>query len=263
MGATFVRTAWCGFAALFALIGMTIGAAALERRCARASAVAGAEKAMPQLIEKVAARSKIRIVALGSSSTEGTPDMPQADIYPAVLERTLSAEVSVPVELVNKGKGGETIRQMVARLDRDVLALRPDLLVWQLGVNDVLALDGVSEAISEMRKALATLKRRGVPVVLVDLQVAPMVDSDKDTPAMQQAIAEAAEAEDVMHFQRYGVMKSLIASKEASLPELVQGDGLHMTKLGHFCTGSLLAKQIAGASRLRRRLQAAAPTTEF
>lgn len=229
----------------------TLSADALERRCNKARHVAGLEKPIPQLHERIEQGDAIRIVALGSSSTEGTPDMDKKDIYPAVLERMLAREVLNPVEIINRGKGGEQISHMFARLERDVIGMRPDLVVWQLGVNDVLALDGVEAAIADMRLALQRLRAVGIPVVLVDLQVAPMVDRDKDTPTMQAAIAEAAKSEGVLHFHRYEVMRNLLSTAEASMEDLVTGDGLHMTKLGHYCTGALLAKQIAGGALTR------------
>ncbi|MGL5448106.1 MAG: SGNH/GDSL hydrolase family protein [Rhabdaerophilum sp.] len=222
-----------------------------ERRCNKARHVAGLEKPIPKLHERIEQGDPIRIVALGSSSTEGTPDMDKKDIYPAVLERMLAREVLNPVEIINKGKGGEQISHMLARLERDVIGVRPDLVVWQLGVNDVLALDGVETAIADMRLALQRLRTLGIPVVLVDLQVAPMVDGDKDTPAMQAAIAEAAKSEGVLHFHRYDVMRNLLATAEAKMEDLVTGDGLHMTVFGHYCTGALLAKQIAGGALAR------------
>lgn len=240
-------------AAAIAALGMAFAAnvaGAAETRCNKARHLAGAEKPLPNLHNKIITGAPIRIVAIGSSSTEGTPDDQKSEIYPAVLARYLSREVLTPVEVVNKGKGGETIPLMLARLERDVVAAKPDLVVWQLGVNDVLQMDGVEAALADMRVALQRLRQLNLPVVLVDLQVSPMVDGDRDTPRMQAAIAEAARAEGVMQFNRYEIMKSLLATHEAELAELVRADGLHMTSLGHFCTGSLLAKQIAGASML-------------
>jgi lysophospholipase L1-like esterase len=229
--------------------------AANEVRCNKARHQAGIEKPLPGLHARLDSGDPIRIVAFGSSSTEGTPDIAKRDIYPSVLERVLAREVLNPVELINRGKGGETIALMLARLERDVISEKPDLVVWQLGVNDVLALDGVDSAIADMRVALQRLRQLAIPVVLVDLQVAPMVDRDKDTPVMQAAIEDAARSEGVLHFKRYDVMRNLVATNEATLDDLVTGDGLHMTVLGHFCTGSLLAKQIASSalSRLATR----------
>ncbi len=228
------------------------GAAATERRCAKAQAVVGLEKSLPTLAGRIHAGEAIRIVALGSSSTEGTPDMPREAIFASVLGRELAKEVLTPVEVVNKGKGGETIVKMVDRLQRDVINLRPDLVVWQLGVNDVLQMDGVESAVERMKVALDMLRAHDLPVVLVDLQSSPAVDRDKDTPVMQAAIEEAGKRQGVMHFHRHAFMNRLVETREVAMPDLVQGDGLHMTQLGHFCTGQLLAGQIAKASLMQR-----------
>lgn len=40
-------------------------------------------------------------------------------------------------EFVNRGIGGETTAQMLGRLESDVISLRPDFVVLQLGVNDL------------------------------------------------------------------------------------------------------------------------------
>lgn len=243
------------FASFFLLLVFWLAsspAAAFEKRCAKAEAAIGLEKRLPALANKVFSGEPIRIVALGSSSTEGTPDMPRDQIFASVLGRELARQVLTPVEIVNKGRGGETIAKMVDRLQRDVLSLKPDLLVWQLGVNDVLQLDGVDGAIDRMKTALDELKAHDVPVVLVDLQTSPLVDHDKDTPAMQAAIEDAGRKPDVVHFHRQAFMKRMIETREATPTELVQPDGLHMTQLAHFCTGQLLANQIARGSLMKR-----------
>jgi acyl-CoA thioesterase I len=238
-------------------------AVATESRCNKARHLAGLEKPLPNLHDRIMTGEPVRIVAIGSSSTEGTPADKQNEIYPAVLARMLSREILTPVEVINKGKGGETIPLMVQRLERDVVGVQPDLVVWQLGVNDVLQMDGIETAVSDMRAALQRLRALNLPVVLVDLQVSPLVDGDRDTPRMQAAIAEAARAEGVMQFNRYDIMKSLVVSREVDLSELVQADGLHMTPLAHLCTGTLLAKQIAGASMLMgSRAQSAANVSQ-
>lgn len=40
-------------------------------------------------------------------------------------------------QIVNRGRSGETTAQMLLRLDRDVIALAPDVVVIQAGVNDL------------------------------------------------------------------------------------------------------------------------------
>lgn len=235
---------------------------AMERRCAKVEAVAGTEKNLPALADKIRDNEPIRIVALGSSSVEGTPDMPRDALFASVMERSLARQLLAPVEVVNKGKGGETIPKMVERIERDVIRLKPDLVVWQLGVNDVLQMDGVDGAIAKMEAALEEFRRRDLPVVLVDLQIAPMVDRDKDTPVMQAAITEAGRKQGVMHFHRQAIMKRLVEINEAAPSELVQKDGLHMTQFAHFCTGTLLANQIARAGLMTKVAAAAVSTPD-
>ncbi len=237
----------CFGAALFCC---SPGASAGEGRCARAEAEAIPEnKVLPALARKIGAGEPLRIVALGSSSTEGTPDIPKDALFPAVLGRELAQETNARVEVINKGKGGENIYAMVARLERDVLAQNPDLVVWQLGVNDVIQMDGIDGPITRMQEALDELRRRGLPVVLVDLQAGPVVDSRSATPAMQAAIERAGRGAGVLHFHRQALMRRMVEVKAADMPELVGKDGLHMTVLAHFCTGQLLARQIAKAGR--------------
>ncbi|MCA0406077.1 MAG: SGNH/GDSL hydrolase family protein, partial [Proteobacteria bacterium] len=209
------------------VIAMTCGALARDGRCARAEASAIPEvKALPTLARKIGAGEAIRIVAIGSSSTEGTPDLAKDAVFPAVLAKELARETNARVEMINKGKGGENIYNMVARLERDVLAQKPDLVVWQLGSNDVLQMDGVEGPIARMQQALDDLRARDLPVVLVDLQAGPMIEKDRDAPVMQAAIEKAGQRSGVMHFHRLALMKRLVETKTAEMPDLISSDGL-------------------------------------
>jgi acyl-CoA thioesterase I len=240
---------WARLALLAALAfsGMAGAASARQPGCLVEESLSGVPKSLPELSAKIAEGGTLRVVALGSSSTEGTGQLPKSDIYAAVLERELSKELLAPVEIINKGKGGETIPKMIARIGRDVLANKPDLVIWQLGVNDVLQMDGVEGVIGPMHAALDLFREKHIPVVLVDLQAAPLVDRDKDTPIMQDAIEKEGQRSGVMHFHRRALMRRMIEEGGVSMNDLVLKDGLHMSRLGHLCTGRMLARQIARA----------------
>jgi len=151
-----------------------------EQRCAKAQRVAGTEKSLPALH--------------GGSFGRTDPDCCAGLVFDG--RHTGYAEIG-DLRLCSRadpgarnddaggdrqqGQGWRTISMMVARFERDVISFRPDLLVWQLGVNDVLAMDDVSAPISDMRQALKRFTGLNLPVVLVDLQVAPAVDRDRDT----------------------------------------------------------------------------------
>jgi lysophospholipase L1-like esterase len=44
------------------------------------------------------------------------------------------------VQFVNRGVGGETTDEILLRLDRDVIALKPDVVVLEMGINDLKTL---------------------------------------------------------------------------------------------------------------------------
>ena len=50
------------------------------------------------------------------------------------------------LEVINRGIGGETLAQMAGRFQRDAIALKPDLIVIQSGVNDLVAATFMDDA---------------------------------------------------------------------------------------------------------------------
>jgi len=188
------------------------------------------------------------IVAVGSSSTEGIARNARDKIYPAALQTALSRLwPNVEIKVANRGKGGETMAMTLNRFEDDVLAMKPSLVIWQLGVNDVLRYKGVDGRRDEIRSGLKTLADRGIPVVLLDLQYAPAVIADPDALPMQSLIDEAARAGGgrVFHFKRYAMMKELAEARQVPMSAMTENDNLHMTDAMHACVGELLAEMIA------------------
>ena len=109
----------------------------VRRRCPRSSAVTPLE--VPHLRSAVNHGIEGLIVALGSSSTQGAMASDLAHSYPAVLQQALSAGLAdAHVAVINRGIGGQDAAEELARLDADVLAVRPQLVIWQVGANGAL-----------------------------------------------------------------------------------------------------------------------------
>ena len=80
--------------------------------------------------------SPFTIVAFGDSMTECKALEPSKR-WPGLLQRRLNrASAGIRCEVVNAGVGGNTSREGLARLERDVLPHRPDLTLVQFGGND-------------------------------------------------------------------------------------------------------------------------------
>ena len=90
--------------------------------------------------------SPFTIVAFGDSMTECKALEPSAR-WPGLLQRRLNrASAGIRCVVVNAGVGGNTSREGLARLERDVLPHRPDLTLVQFGGNDATPDDALSPA---------------------------------------------------------------------------------------------------------------------
>jgi lysophospholipase L1-like esterase len=191
----------------------------------------------------------VRIVAIGSSSTTGLWMLSPSATYPEVMRRELARlRPTARIEIINSGRIGETVTGSIARFSRDVLALKPDLVIWQLGTNDV-AWGGRAEGLKEqVTEGVRALKAGGADVILMDLQYAPVVLAASHHGVMQAIIAEVARQERVGLFSRFALMRRSI---EAGLPAgaLVSWDGLHNSTAGYDCVGRALARAVHAGGR--------------
>jgi lysophospholipase L1-like esterase len=102
------------------------------------------------------------IVALGDSLTAGQ-GAPAGQGYIDQLAR-LTGHV-----IINRGVGGNTIAEAHARLNTDVLALKPSLVIVLLGGNDVLRGHELEPAFLELEGLVREIQARQVRVLLVGL----------------------------------------------------------------------------------------------
>ena len=204
---------------------------------------------LPRTAARLKAGESIRIVAVGSSSTTGLWVVGTGGTYPEVMQRELAAlRPRNRIEIVNSGRIGDTITGMIARFSRDVLAYAPDLIVWQLGTNDVAwggRADGLKDLVIE---GIRALKAGGADVVLMDLQYSPMVLATSQSSIMLTTIADAAKQERVGLFSRFALMRRSIDAG-LSPSALVAWDGLHNSAAGYDCIGRALARTVNAAAR--------------
>jgi lysophospholipase L1-like esterase len=86
------------------------------------------------------AAGEIKIVCFGDSVTQGTPHVPEADTFPALLQRRLDfmqGDAGWRVEVINSGVGGENTAEGLARFDSSVAAHGPRVVSIEFGLNDI------------------------------------------------------------------------------------------------------------------------------
>jgi acyl-CoA thioesterase-1 len=96
---------------------------------------------------------------------------------PEVMRRELSELSSNgTINVINSGRIGDTNPDNIARFERDVLAHTPDLVVWQLGTNDVAWGGRPDDRLkSSLVEGVRVLKASSADAVLMDLQYASWV----------------------------------------------------------------------------------------
>ena len=136
----------------------------------------------------------------------------------------------------------------MARFGHDAFTYLPELVVWQLGTNDVAWGGRAGGLKDQVLKGVRALKGSGADVILMDLQYAPMVLASSQHTIMQATIAEVARQERVGLFPRFALMRRSI---EAGVPSsaLLSWDGLHNSAAGYDCIGRALARAVDAAGR--------------
>jgi len=162
-----------------------------------------------------------RIVGFGDSLMAGYQLGPDEGFTPK-LQAALKAR-GHDVEVANAGVSGDTTSGGLARLDWSVPD-GTDLVILELGANDMLR--GLSPSITgqNLDKMLAGLKTRGIPVVLAGMYAAPNLGKDYADAfnAIYPALAE-----------KYGVpLIGFFMEGVAANAALQLEDGLHPNAAG-------------------------------
>ena len=141
-----------------------------SRPCDPHPDLVGFEFPLRHLKEALKRKRKVKIVAIGSSSTAGADGILP---YPPRLEMLLrEVFYGRMIDILNRGIGGQEAPEELSRFESDVIGEAPALVIWQVGTNAVYRkedynFDDVTAAIAAGLDWLADLP---TDVVLMDLQ---------------------------------------------------------------------------------------------
>jgi acyl-CoA thioesterase I len=224
----------------------TTSSASVTPSCAAPPVLSAIDAALDRTASRIEARRPVTIVAMGSSSTQGVGASSPAMSYPSRLEQELADRFpGVDIRVINHGVGGQDVGEELIRLDRDVIAEHPDLVIWQVGTNAVLRRDDVSADEQLIRRGVAVMKEHGIDVVLMDLQYAPRVLARRASADMERLIAEIALRTYVGLFHRFEIMKEWDRTRQLAPAAMIGPDGLHMTDASYGCLANQLAEALA------------------
>jgi acyl-CoA thioesterase-1 len=248
---TFLRAAAAASLAVFPFAAL----AADPQLCAGPPSMTAIAPLLQHLNARLEQGGPVTIVAVGSSSTSGIGASSPDHTYPSRLEAELRQRFpKLDIHVVNRGKGGEDAPEELARLATDVVALKPDLAIWQVGTNALLRRDDLAADAKWLREGIELLKKNGIDVVLMDLQSAPHVLDRPNYTTMQDLIAETANDMHVGLFRRFALMRYWERTRPADAPAMIGPDGLHMTDAGYGCLATNLAASLEANWRADAKL---------
>jgi hypothetical protein len=203
---------------------------------------------------------KIKIVAVGSSSTAG-----EGGIVPFPYRLELALRNRYPgriIDVLNRGIGGQEAPEELSRFDGDVIAEAPTMVIWQVGTNAIFhrTLYDPRAVAGTIATGLSLLKSLPTDVILIDLQYVPALFEDdhgkkdpqkeKDTRLMVSLIADVAGAAEVNLFSRFALMEKWCTEDGMAMTELIDPTDpskLHMNDWAAQCMTTALDHVIGTA----------------
>ena len=241
------------FAAALAGVLASLGPALAEQpatvgvpSCAVSPALSGIGVALDRSVGRVDQGGPLIIVAMGSSSTLGVGASAPSMSYPSRLEGELRDRFpGLEIRVLNRGIGGQDVGEELNRLDRDVVAEHPDLVIWQVGTNAVLRRDDLAADEQLIRRGVSSMKEDGIDIVLMDLQYARRVLARPAWGEMERVIGEIAHSNHVGLFRRFEIMQEWDHTQQLAPAAMIGPDGLHMTDASYGCLASQLGEALA------------------
>lgn len=224
------------------LLGATIIPGAADAKPADATRLA-----LPHVALRIAHTAPLRIVAFGSSSTEGVGASTPDATYPKRLEAWLQSALRDKVEVVNAEIGGEDADDMARRIPA-VIALHPDLVVWQTGSNDPLRDVPLERFVTRTRDGIVAFRQAGVDVMLIGPQDCTVLREHPGSSAYRDVLRQIAADMQVPLIRRYDLMHQWLAEGLVTPHQMLYGDGLHMTDGGYALLATEVGRQILALS---------------
>ncbi|MBS7704324.1 SGNH/GDSL hydrolase family protein [Chelatococcus asaccharovorans] len=225
-------------------------AAAASWECLSMQPVLALNGRLTHTAARFATGGRLTILAIGSSTTAGVGTSSAAAAYPAQLTARLEEKLPlVDIDMHVSGVGGETAVQTLARLEREAAALKPDLVIWQVGTNDALSSVGEDAFRDLVERGIAAATAAGADLILLDQQFFPTIKDKQRYERFVSLVTDIGLKTKTCVFSRYALMKAWGDQSAVALQAMLSSDGFHMSDRGHACMARLLGREILRAAR--------------
>jgi len=223
MAGTFLhRTIGLMAAAGIGLLSLPGMAPAQGQGCAVPASFYDTEPTLPKTAAALASGQTVSIVALGGASTLGRAAGSSDLAWPARLAVALTSRFpAARVTVDNRAAVGQTTQEMISRLDREVIALKPTLVIWETGTTDAVRNTDLDEFRQMMQDGIDRLRASGAEVVFMDMPFSRHTHAVINFGGYASVLRETTDANAVPLFRRHDIMYHWA---ESGLFDLTTGD---------------------------------------
>jgi len=257
MAACLVASVWASPAHATSLEDGSAAEAQMET-CPAGRSMLKQQAKLKEFAKRVAERAHLKILAIGSSSTQGIGATAPQFAYPVRFAEELTQRFRTKVDVINAGVNGETADATLARLEERVTAERFDLVVWQVGTNDAMRGRDEETFRTFLKRGISLVKARKMELVLLDQQFFPTMKDPVQYERYVKLIEVAGEEETIPVLSRYRLMKFWGERTPQDLRSMLATDGFHMSDRGYFCLATAMGRAmgdlVIGAPQLANEI---------
>jgi len=235
-------------------------ASAQGQSCAVPANFYDTEPTLPKTAAALASGGPVSIVVLGGASTLGRAAGSPDRAWPARLAVALTQRFPIArVTVDNRAAAGQTTQDMAARLDPEVIALKPTLVIWETGTMDAVRNTDLDEFRQTMQAGIDRLRAADAEVVGMDMQFSRQTHAMINFGEYETVLRETTDANAVPLFRRHDIMRYWA---ENGLFEPMTGDHKALPVVAsrlYDCIGRAMAEFISRGAQVEAVTPAAHP----
>lgn len=199
------------FATLSAAIvvsGMPATSVAATTTCSVPDDIFEHEPFLPRTLIALQSGKPVTIVAIGGASTRGRAAGDDDRAWPARLGQVLTERFpKAKVTVLNRGVARESAAQMVARFGKDVLAFKPDLVIWETATNDAVSGTDVDAFRETLQAGIERLHTAVPEVMLMNPQFSRLSEFVVNFNRYTTILRGVADLNELPLFPRHEIMR--------------------------------------------------------
>jgi acyl-CoA thioesterase I len=212
----------------------------IQKQCAEAADVGFGPVTLAHAAKALRERKRVKVLAIGATPLN---ERDQTQGHYARVEKVLETNFKgVDVEIIDRGVSGEMARDSAQRIKTEVALLEPDLVFWQVGVADALALTPANEFKQTLSRTVVWLRDHNVDVVLIGLKYQRSLATNEGFQKLRRAIRDVVREHAIL---RVGHYESIEAIDRLRRQEGETASELDLTDAGSVCLADFLSRALA------------------